>query len=69
MIHTETNTLLHFSIDEFQIDGSKFLMDTIYFYHFMSLSRSLTLPGCHKVSAKQNILISFFYTSTDQDEI
>ena len=32
------------------------LIGTIYFYHFIPLSLALTLPGGHKVSAKQNRL-------------
>ena len=32
---------------------------TIGFYHFIPLSLILTLPGCHRVSAKQNLLASF----------
>ena len=35
------------------------LLDTIDFYHFIPLSLTLTLPGGHKVSAKQNLLASF----------
>ena len=36
------------------------LPGTIDFYHFIPLSLALTLPGGHKVSAKQNVLASFF---------
>ena len=36
------------------------LIGTIYVCHFAPLSLTLTLPGGHKVSAKQNILASFF---------
>ena len=46
------------------------LIDTIVFYHLIPLSLILTLPGGHKVSAKQNLLASFSPTfSPDQDEI
>ena len=38
------------------------LIGTIDFYHFLPLSLALTLPGSHKVSAKQNLLASFFCT-------
>ena len=34
------------------------LIGTIDFYHFMSLSLALALPGGHKLSAKQNLLVS-----------
>ena len=35
------------------------LIVTIYFYHFILLSRTLTLPGDHKASAKQNYWLHF----------
>ena len=35
------------------------LIATIDFYHFIPLSQNLTLPGSHKVSAKQNLMASF----------
>ena len=35
---------------------------TINFYHFIPLSLTLTLPGGHKVSTKQNLLASFSRT-------
>ena len=35
------------------------LIGTIYFYHVRLLSLTLTLPGGHNVSAKQNLLASF----------
>ena len=35
------------------------LIGTIDFYHFISLSLTLTLPGGHKVSTRQNTLASF----------
>ena len=34
-------------------------LGTIDFNHFIPLSLTLTLPGGHKVSAKQNLLASF----------
>ena len=43
------------------------LIGTIDFYHFIPLSLTLTLPGGHKVSAKQNLLASmctFYYLLT-----
>ena len=46
------------------------LIGTIDFYHFLQFSLTLTLPGGRKVSAKQNLLISFFaHFSSDQNEI
>ena len=46
------------------------LIGTIYLYHFVPLSLSLTLPGGHKVSLKQNLLASFLlHFAADQDEI
>ena len=36
------------------------LIRTIAFYHYVPLSLTLTLPGGHKVSAKQNVLASVF---------
>ena len=38
------------------------LISIIYFYHVTSLSLSLTLPGGHKINAKQNLKASFFPT-------
>ena len=38
------------------------LIGTIGFYHFIPLSLTLTLPGGHKVSTKQNLLASFSHT-------
>ena len=38
------------------------LIGTIDFYHFILLSLTLTLPGGHKVSAKQILLASFSCT-------
>ena len=35
------------------------LIGTIHFYHFIPLSLTLTVPGGHKVSAKQYLLASF----------
>ena len=42
------------------------LVGTVDFYQFIQLS--LTLPGDHKISAKQNLLVSFCgHFSSDQD--
>ena len=41
---------------------SYLLIGTIDFYHFILISLTLTLPLCHKVSAKQNLLASFSCT-------
>ena len=38
------------------------LMGTIDFYHFIPLSLTLSVPGGHKVNAKQNLLVSFSTT-------
>ena len=38
------------------------MMGTINFYHFMSLSVTLTLAGGHKFSGKQYLLVSFSHT-------
>ena len=46
------------------------LVGTIDFYHYIPLSLTLTLPGGHKVNAKQNLWASFLpHFSCDQDEI
>ena len=39
-----------------------YTIGTIDLQHFIPLSVILTLPGCHKVSAKQNLLASFSHT-------
>ena len=48
------------------------LTGTIDFYHFTPLSVTLTMLGGHKVSTKQDLLASFFFSShtflCDQDE-
>ena len=41
---------------------SVMLIGTIDFYHLIPLSLTLTLPGGHKVSAKQNLLASYSRT-------
>ena len=46
------------------------LISTIDFYHFIPCSLTLTLPGGHKVNAKQKLLALFSYRPfIDQDEI
>ena len=47
------------------------LLSIMDFYHFIPLSLTLSLPGNHKVSAKQNLLasVSLTHFSTDEDEI
>ena len=46
------------------------VIGTIDFYHFIPFSWTLSLPGGHKVSAKQNLFTSFLaHFSSDQDEI
>ena len=49
--------LFSFQISFFFIPAM--LIRIIDFYHFMSLSLALTLPGDHKISAKENLLASF----------
>ena len=45
-------------------------VSAIDFFHFIKLSLTSTLPGGHKVSTKQNLLVSFSHTlSSDEDEI
>ena len=46
------------------------LIGTFDFYHFVLLSLALTLPGGHKVSAKQICWLHFLtHFSSDEDEI
>ena len=46
------------------------VIGTVNFYHFIPLSMTLTLVGGHKISAEQNLLVSFFaHFSIDQEEI
>ena len=48
---------------------SAMLLGIVHFYHFLPLSLTLTLPGGHKVSTKQNLLASFLtHFSADQGE-
>ena len=50
--------------------GTQGVKGTVYLYHFILLSLTLILPGCHKVSAEQKQFASFFaHFSFDQCEI
>ena len=58
----------HFTNQFFLISAMP--LGTIDFFHFIPLSLTLTLPGGHKVSTKQNLLLRFHTCFlSDQDEI
>ena len=45
------------------------VIGTFDFYHLIPLLLTSTLPGGHKVSAKQKLMALFSCTLADQDEI